>query len=137
MKEKPDVLSEKQRQEFCIDLSAPGGYDEAEDWNIEGLLQAQRDADVAYYEPLIQHAKQEAKEEILDGLQAGNIELRGIVASIKEEVMREMIGYIEMISDTHFGSYYGIKIEKVIWDEFKSKYLSKPEKEGDKNGINL
>lgn len=66
---KPPILSDKEIKEIGSPYIAPTNAEWAikpdhEYWRIHRLLKAQLDADVAYYEPLIQQVAREIFEEI-------------------------------------------------------------------------
>jgi hypothetical protein len=108
-------------------------------YKVSCEAEAQYDALVAYYEPLIQQAKAEVKEEILSECKAGTISgndlLLAIKANAKSEVAREIFEELETTYMT--GGIHPrmdgivIKTPRIItihepeWQSFKSKCESK------------
>ena len=113
-KEKPPVLKKKKIAEVINKSDA----DNDEFWipedSFERVAQAQRDADAAYYEPIIQQARQETDaisytQGVLDGE-------KKVAREIFKEIERTYPAITKVLNRL-------TPYRRISWDEFKSKYL--------------
>jgi len=104
-----------------------------------GWMEAQRDADVAYYEPLIQQERQKTIQEFYDAVTnpdhplfpkiIGRIE--HTIKEVKAEVAREMDTLVSHCNcrEYDWGDEIGIKlyyqVPQEAWQSLKDKFLKK------------
>ena len=68
MKEKPPVLSDKEMDKVKFDMGSPWGC--VDRYTVgKAIAEAQRDADVAHYEPIIEQAKVDVAREIFEEIE--------------------------------------------------------------------
>ena len=96
MKEKPDVLSDEKILE--VSQITRENLEEGDDGYLTtrcNVAKAQRDADVAYYEPIIKQAKQEGyKQGVKDQYECQQIDLEQAKAEVAGEIFEVLFNWV-------------------------------------------
>ena len=137
--QKPPVLSILSMGELAEKLQARSGIDHSEllklgdlQTLLEGAMfiqgKAQRDALVAYYEPLIQQTIEEWQDKLVQRdvgwLKQKAIEIQQAKAEVAREIFEEIDCQSELIGEGLMGE---VHLGKITWQSLKAKY---PKKEG-------